>query len=157
MNTKSAAFVKAFLDGSVDPKEKLALLQDACTRHSNTTRDAMSGRGIDRYGDAAACALALGCLVTRAFVHSHLFGLYIVSKGKSIESPFLNKALSDPWRLSTSQQVCWGCMHVRSCLHSLTFTLPTPPSAPAADEAVGSEGPRHCEAVRRWRRLRSGV
>lgn len=31
-------------------------------------------------------------------------GLYVVSSGKGIESPFLKKALSGSWQLSTSQQ-----------------------------------------------------
>ena len=42
----------------------------------------MAGKGIDR----------------------HLFALYVVSVGKSVDSPFLKAALSVPWRLSTSQQ-----------------------------------------------------
>merc|ERR1711931_374450 len=42
---------------------------------------AMTGHGIDR----------------------HLFCLYVVSKYKKIESPFLQKVLQVPWRLSTSQ------------------------------------------------------
>lgn len=44
-------------------------------------QDAMCGKGIDR----------------------HLFCLYVVSKYLEVESPFLNKVLSEPWRLSTSQ------------------------------------------------------
>ncbi|OWZ00626.1 Choline/Carnitine O-acyltransferase, partial [Phytophthora megakarya] len=70
----------------VDPKlsdaEKLKLLQRACDVHQDSYRNAMSGKGIDR----------------------HLFTLYCVSVGFGIESPFLNNALSRPWRLSTSQQ-----------------------------------------------------
>jgi carnitine O-palmitoyltransferase 1 len=41
----------------------------------------MTGKGIDR----------------------HLFCLYVMSKYLKIESPFLDKVLSEPWRLSTSQ------------------------------------------------------
>ena len=41
----------------------------------------MTGQGIDR----------------------HLFCLYVMSKYLKIESPFLNKVLSESWRLSTSQ------------------------------------------------------
>lgn len=44
-------------------------------------RLAMTGSGIDR----------------------HLFCLYIVSKYFGIDSPFLKKVLSEPWKLSTSQ------------------------------------------------------
>jgi carnitine O-palmitoyltransferase 1 len=77
---------KAFVLGMVDPKlsdaEKLKLLQSACAVHQDSYRNAMSGKGIDR----------------------HLFTLYCVSVGFSTESPFLNNALSRPWRLSTSQQ-----------------------------------------------------
>lgn len=42
----------------------------------------MTGKGIDR----------------------HLFGLYVVSAGRGIDSPFLKDALSQSWILSTSQQ-----------------------------------------------------
>ncbi|KAG7384602.1 Carnitine O-palmitoyltransferase 1, liver isoform [Phytophthora boehmeriae] len=77
---------KEFVLGMVDPKlsdaEKLKLLQRACEVHQDSYRNAMSGKGIDR----------------------HLFTLYCVSVGFNIESPFLNNALSRPWRLSTSQQ-----------------------------------------------------
>ncbi|ETI57496.1 hypothetical protein L914_02074 [Phytophthora nicotianae] len=77
---------KEFVLGMVDPKlsdaEKLKLLQRACDVHQDSYRNAMSGKGIDR----------------------HLFTLYCVSVGFGIESPFLNNALSRPWRLSTSQQ-----------------------------------------------------
>ena len=34
----------------------------------------------------------------------HLFALYCVAVGKSVDSPFLKGALSMPWKLSTSQQ-----------------------------------------------------
>lgn len=44
-------------------------------------QDAMCGKGIDR----------------------HLFCLYVVSKYLEVDSPFLKKVLSEPWRLSTSQ------------------------------------------------------
>ena len=44
-------------------------------------KDSMVGRGIDR----------------------HLFCLYVVSKGKSIPSEFLEKVIYEKWRLSTSQ------------------------------------------------------
>ena len=46
------------------------------------SRNCMSGEGVDR----------------------HLFCLYIVSQGLGIDSPFLNETLSQPWKLSTSQQ-----------------------------------------------------
>merc|ERR1712196_235957 len=36
-------------------------------------------------------------------VDRHIFGLYVVSVGRDIDSPFLKSALSDPWKLSTSQ------------------------------------------------------
>jgi carnitine O-palmitoyltransferase 1 len=45
-------------------------------------RDAMCGKGADR----------------------HLFGLFVLSMGLKIDSPFLKRALSRPWKLSTSQQ-----------------------------------------------------
>lgn len=36
-------------------------------------------------------------------IDRHLFCLYVVSKYLEVDSPFLNKVLSEPWRLSTSQ------------------------------------------------------
>jgi len=68
--------------GSTTDEDVLELLRAASTRHTNVSKDCMAGQGWDR----------------------HLFGLYIVSVGKEIESPFLKRALSTPWRLSTSQQ-----------------------------------------------------
>uniref|UniRef100_A0A7S1CRN0 Choline/carnitine acyltransferase domain-containing protein n=1 Tax=Bicosoecida sp. CB-2014 TaxID=1486930 RepID=A0A7S1CRN0_9STRA len=79
---ESVAFVRAFEDGSTTDEDVLELLRAASTRHTNVSKDCMAGQGWDR----------------------HLFGLYIVSVGKEIESPFLKRALSTPWRLSTSQQ-----------------------------------------------------
>ena len=57
------------------------LLRDATDIHVNAYKDAMIGKGIDR----------------------HLFCLYVVSRGKNIASPFLEKVISEPWKLSTSQ------------------------------------------------------
>ncbi|VDP70499.1 unnamed protein product [Echinostoma caproni] len=62
-------------------EERARLFRIATDRHQNLTRDAISGKGVDR----------------------HLFALYIVSKFFSMESPFLKQILSAPWRLSTSQ------------------------------------------------------
>jgi hypothetical protein len=47
-------------------------------------------------------------------VDRHLFALYVVAMGMGVEVPFLQEALSLPWRLSTSQlpqrqDVC--CVH----------------------------------------------
>ncbi len=75
-------FVKAMDDESVPAAQKLSLLQDAAKEHVQAYTDCMAGKGIDR----------------------HMFALYVVSKGKAIDSPFLKSALSEPWTLSTSQQ-----------------------------------------------------
>ena len=53
----------------------------AAEYHALSYKRAMTGQGIDR----------------------HLFCLYVMSKYLKIESPFLNKVLHEPWRLSTSQ------------------------------------------------------
>lgn len=39
-------------------------------------------------------------------IDRHLFCLYVVSKYLEIDAPFLNKVLSEPWRLTTSQTPC---------------------------------------------------
>ncbi|XP_078112932.1 carnitine O-palmitoyltransferase 1, muscle isoform isoform X2 [Sander vitreus] len=61
--------------------QRLALFRKAADKHQHMYRLAMTGSGIDR----------------------HLFCLYIVSKYLGVDSPFLKKVLSEPWKLSTSQ------------------------------------------------------
>ena len=79
---ESVAFVRAMEDAGTPPAAKLACLRAAAAAHVAAYTDAMAGKGIDR----------------------HLFALYVVSKGRGIDSPFLSSALSVPWKLSTSQQ-----------------------------------------------------
>ncbi|XP_060871652.1 carnitine O-palmitoyltransferase 1, liver isoform isoform X2 [Metopolophium dirhodum] len=78
---ESSTWVKSMLDPNVDTNKRITLLREACATHQRGYQDAMCGKGIDR----------------------HLFCLYVVSKYLEVESPFLNKVLSEPWRLSTSQ------------------------------------------------------
>ena len=78
---ESSAWVRAMEDKTVSNAERVRLMNEACKRHQQGFVDAMCGRGVDR----------------------HLFCLYVVSKYLEVESPFLQKALSEPWRLSTSQ------------------------------------------------------
>ncbi|BFZ25151.1 hypothetical protein BsWGS_28191 [Bradybaena similaris] len=73
-------FVKAVEEGRPNA-ECIKLLQKAAEFHQKLYRDSMTGKGVDR----------------------HLFCLYVVSKYLNVDSPFLAKALSDPWKLSTSQ------------------------------------------------------
>ncbi|KAJ6651521.1 hypothetical protein lerEdw1_020856 [Lerista edwardsae] len=79
--SESAAFVRSMLSPSYGPSERLQLLKEAAEKHQHMYRLAMTGAGIDR----------------------HLFCLYVVSRYLGVESPFLDKVLSEPWRLSTSQ------------------------------------------------------
>lgn len=78
---ESCDFVRAVIDGTKPKEELAALLRKACGKHSRNTALAMTGRGVDR----------------------HLFALYVVSVGTSTESPFLKRAMSRGWKLSTSQ------------------------------------------------------
>lgn len=78
---ESSAWVKAMQNPKIPANEKIELLQKACRTHQLSYQDAMCGKGIDR----------------------HLFCLYVVSKYLEVDSPFLHKVLSEPWRLSTSQ------------------------------------------------------
>ena len=64
--------------------EAYDVLQVAMRKHVGNAKKAMIGEGIDR----------------------HLFALFVVSKGKSISSPFLEKVILEPWKLSTSQVSC---------------------------------------------------
>ncbi|KAF3688926.1 Carnitine O-palmitoyltransferase 1, liver isoform [Channa argus] len=79
--SEAVAFVRAMEDASATKAQKLTLFRKAADKHQNMYRLAMTGSGIDR----------------------HLFCLYIVSKYLGVDSPFLKKVLSEPWRLSTSQ------------------------------------------------------
>jgi DNA-binding PucR family transcriptional regulator len=78
---QSCAFVRAMDDPSVSAKERLELLKTAVNAHQLRTKQAMAGQGIDR----------------------HLFALYVVSRGKDINSAFLDQVLGLNWTLSTSQ------------------------------------------------------
>jgi len=75
------AFARSMDNKSLDDKDRLNLLRIAAEQHTTMYKLAMTGNGIDR----------------------HLFCLYVVSKYKKVDSPFLQKALSAPWSLSTSQ------------------------------------------------------
>ncbi|XP_012716041.2 carnitine O-palmitoyltransferase 1, muscle isoform isoform X1 [Fundulus heteroclitus] len=79
--SEAVAFVRAMEDPGATKAQRLALFLRAAEKHQNMYRLAMTGSGIDR----------------------HLFCLYIVSKYLGVESPFLKKVLSEPWKLSTSQ------------------------------------------------------
>ncbi|KAJ9472726.1 Carnitine O-acetyltransferase [Diplonema papillatum] len=80
-SAESCAFVRAMENKSSTKEECIKLLKASSERHVNTSRLAMTGHGVDR----------------------HLFALYVVAVGKNIEAPFLKKALTSPWKLSTSQ------------------------------------------------------
>lgn len=79
-------FVRSLCDDpdhkKTSKEEKIKLIKIAASQHQSLYRDAMTGNGIDR----------------------HLFGLYVISQGINVDSPFLKAALSEPWQLSTSQQ-----------------------------------------------------
>lgn len=81
LTLESVEFVKAFLDKTIPPEQKISLLRRACTLHARMYKDCMNGKGIDR----------------------HLFALYVISKGLDYDCEFLKKCLSIPWTLSTSQ------------------------------------------------------
>jgi len=78
---ESADFVLAMLDENKTREERVALFKAACLQHQRGYQDAMCGKGVDR----------------------HLFCLYVVSRYLEKDSPFLQKVLQEPWRLSTSQ------------------------------------------------------
>ncbi|XP_059169843.1 carnitine O-palmitoyltransferase 1, liver isoform-like isoform X2 [Physella acuta] len=73
-------FARAMEQG-LAKSECIKLLSKAADTHQKLYRDTMTGKGVDR----------------------HLFCLYVVSKYLGVDSPFLSKALSEPWKLSTSQ------------------------------------------------------
>jgi len=77
---ETSDFVKAMEAGA--PKEELReLLFKAANNHVQLYQAAMTGKGVDR----------------------HLFTLYVVSRYLGLESKFLDKALTQQWKLSTSQ------------------------------------------------------
>ncbi|XP_072858465.2 carnitine O-palmitoyltransferase 1, muscle isoform isoform X1 [Pogona vitticeps] len=79
--SESTAFVRSMMNPNCSPSECLQLFKVAAEKHQHMYRLAMTGSGIDR----------------------HLFCLYVVSRYLGVDSPFLAKVLSEPWRLSTSQ------------------------------------------------------
>eukprot|EP00008_Paramoeba_atlantica_P015615 CAMPEP_0201476960 /NCGR_PEP_ID=MMETSP0151_2-20130828/2089_1 /ASSEMBLY_ACC=CAM_ASM_000257 /TAXON_ID=200890 /ORGANISM="Paramoeba atlantica, Strain 621/1 / CCAP 1560/9" /LENGTH=795 /DNA_ID=CAMNT_0047857533 /DNA_START=82 /DNA_END=2469 /DNA_ORIENTATION=+ len=81
LSIESKEFVLAMEDPSVSREEKRRLHQVAVEGHNSYAKKASVGGGIDR----------------------HLFALYVVAMGTETDSPFLNKALKIPWKLSTSQ------------------------------------------------------
>ncbi|CAI5744391.1 unnamed protein product [Peronospora destructor] len=104
VTNESKEFVFGMVDSKLSDGEKIKLLQRACDVHQDNYRNAMSGKGIDR----------------------HLFTLYCVSVGFGVESPFLNNALSRPWRLSTSQQPQQQTENwhlIEKVLHGTTFSI----------------------------------
>ncbi|XP_062990523.1 carnitine O-palmitoyltransferase 1, muscle isoform isoform X2 [Elgaria multicarinata webbii] len=78
---ESTAFVHSMANPNCSDSERLQLFKVAAEKHQHMYRLAMTGAGIDR----------------------HLFCLYVVSRYLGLDSPFLAKVLSEPWRLSTSQ------------------------------------------------------
>lgn len=78
---ESAEWVYAMCNPSIDKKDTLPLLREACAVHSSSSKHALCGQGVDR----------------------HLFCLYIISRYLETESEFLKEVLSEPWKLSTSQ------------------------------------------------------
>ncbi|KAI8873600.1 acyltransferase ChoActase/COT/CPT, partial [Ramicandelaber brevisporus] len=85
LSNESKAFVLGMTDASLPADKKLALLRRACVKHSQRTKDAMFGRGIDR----------------------HMLGL--PRKDTEYNPPSIHPVFTDPvfarsgtWRLSTS-------------------------------------------------------
>ncbi|KAF7232667.1 hypothetical protein EG68_08580, partial [Paragonimus skrjabini miyazakii] len=101
---ESAKFVQSIMDKSSRPEDCIRQFRLATDYHQHLSRDAVSGKGVDR----------------------HLFALYIMSKFLRLDSPFLKKILSEPWRLSTSQTAT-----------SQSGTLGLDPNHPDAHRCLG--------------------
>ncbi len=78
---ESCAFVLAMQDKGATREDRLQKLRVATEAHSNYAKQCSVGEGVDR----------------------HLFALYVVARGTETECKFLERALTVPWRLSTSQ------------------------------------------------------
>jgi carnitine O-palmitoyltransferase 1 len=81
LSGESCAFVRAMEDPAESNAARTKLLRAAAERHKVTSNLAMTGQGVDR----------------------HLFALYVVARGKGYDASFLERTLSMPWRLTTSQ------------------------------------------------------
>lgn len=110
----SAKFVQLMEDPIASKEDRLKALQAACNYHQNLAQDAMIGKGCDR----------------------HLFGLYVVSVGKSIDSPFLKFALGRKWKLTTSQTSNQQTRDPGTKNEDL-YRTPNGGFAPAADDGYG--------------------
>lgn len=49
VSNESNLFVRKFFDALISPEEKIKLLQAACNKHSQRTRDSSNGLGVDRH------------------------------------------------------------------------------------------------------------
>uniref|UniRef100_F6WXR3 Uncharacterized protein n=1 Tax=Ciona intestinalis TaxID=7719 RepID=F6WXR3_CIOIN len=112
--SEMCAFAKSMEDDSFTNKDRYALLKKAVDRHINGYKEAMTGQGIDR----------------------HIFCLYVVSKYLKLESPFLQKVLQEPWRLSTSQTPHQQAMNVDLNKHP-NFLSGGGGFGPVADDGYG--------------------
>lgn len=74
-------FVLSMFDSKETDASRISYFRLAAENHVNLYRKAMLGLGVDR----------------------HLFALYVMSRVFNMKVPFLEKILSEPWRLSTSQ------------------------------------------------------
>lgn len=77
---ETSAFVKA-IEAGADKETLQGLVKSAASYHVTLYQSAMTGKGVDR----------------------HLFTLYVVSRYLGLDSKFLDTALTQKWRLSTSQ------------------------------------------------------
>ena len=78
---ESCDFVLSMEEKGVSREERLKKLRTATEAHSAYAKQCSVGQGVDR----------------------HLFALYVVARGTETECKFLERALTVPWRLSTSQ------------------------------------------------------
>ena len=124
LTEESAEFVRAMMDPvdsdkcEISVERKRNILRKACAKHTSVTIEAMSGQGLDR----------------------HLFALYVVATGMGEDSPFLKTALTQPWRLSTSQTPAkqtdvWQLLPDE--LASLHAGVPGGGFGPVADDGYG--------------------
>lgn len=75
-------FIRSLEDPGVKRFEKMDLMQASSKKHQVLYKEAMAGQGIDR----------------------HLFAMLVCASAMGVSSPYLTKAVTAAWRLSTSQQ-----------------------------------------------------
>jgi len=115
VSVESKNFVDAMANPNSSKEERISALRAAAAQHQKTSRDSGGGRGCDR----------------------HLFALYVAGKGIGKDVEFLKRALSIPYKLSTSQIPQTQTDFKRVRVEGVDLVSPSGGFGPVADDGYG--------------------